>query len=153
LTENKLFQEEQLSRIINTQGVGKERNRLVKAIVISIRALMRQKNPDSTTRDLAAFIAIALEAVSETVERTVIPWEKRNYWVKADKFRQEWAWAKPLSVEMKEVTLKEDWASVAGLAAQIGSKLKKVEVSDNHRMGKPWIGAWQTLGAKENGDQ
>jgi hypothetical protein len=153
LTENNFIQEEQLSRIINTQGVGKERNRLVKAIVISIRALMRQKNPDSTTRDLAAFIAIALEAVSDTVERTVIPWEKRNYWVKADKFRQEWAWAKPLSVELKEVTIREDWPSVAALAAQIGSKFKNVEVSDRHRMGTPWVGAWERLRTKEFGGQ
>ncbi len=83
-----------VSRIIQTEGVGKERNRLLKAIVISIRELMKQNVVDSNTRDLAAFISNALLAVHDTVERTVAPWEKRDYWVKADKFRMEWAWTK-----------------------------------------------------------
>jgi hypothetical protein len=77
--------EKLMSRVINTQSVGKERNQLVKAIVISIRELMKQGKPDSVSKDLVAFIAIALETVSETIERTVTPWEKRNYWVKGEK--------------------------------------------------------------------
>ena len=134
-----------MSRVINTQSVGKERNQLVRAIVISIRELMRQGKPDSNTKDLAAFIAIALNAVSETIERTVAPWEKRNYWVKADKFRQEWAWTKTLSDELTTVLVAEDWPAIAAITVEIGSKLGHVEVSDRHRMGKPWVGAWDKL--------
>jgi hypothetical protein len=131
-----------MSRVINTQSVGKERNQLVKAIVISIRELMKQGKPDSISKDLVAFIAVALEAVSETIDRTVTPWEKRNYWVKADKFRQEWAWAKSLSEELSTALLSEDWPAIAATTVQIGSNLSHVEVSDRHRMGKPWVGAW-----------
>jgi hypothetical protein len=134
-----------MSRVINTQSVGKERNQLVRAIIISIRELMRQDKPDSNTKDLAAFIVIALKAISESVERTVTPWEKRNYWVKADKFRQEWAWAGTLSNELNSVLLTEDWPAIAAIAVEIGSKLNHIEVSDRHRMGKPWVGAWNKL--------
>jgi hypothetical protein len=131
-----------VSRVINTQGVGKERNQLVRGIVIAIRELMKQGNIDSNTKDLAAFIAIALRAVSETIERTVVPWEKRNYWIKADKFRQEWAWANRLGDELASALVVEDWQAVAATAVEIGKKLNYVEVSDHHRMGTPWIGAW-----------
>ena len=140
-----------MSRIIDTQSVGKERNKLQKAIVISIRELIVQTEPNIITKDLAAFIALALNTISKGVERTVAPWEKRNYWVKADHFRREWAWTEKFGAEMKVAALAEDWPTVAILSAQIGSKLSKVQVSPRHRMGKPWLGAWEELVA-EKGD-
>jgi hypothetical protein len=139
-----------VSRVIQTDGVGKQRNRLLRAIVISIRELMKQSKPDRKTKDLAAFISSALLAVDETIDRTVAPWEKRNYWVKADNFRQEWAWVKNAGEEMRTATLDEDWAAVAGLAATVGAKLAKIKVSDNHRMGTPWVGAWDKLLESQN---
>jgi hypothetical protein len=134
-----------LSRIIKTETVGKERNRLLKGIVISIRELMKQSKPDEATRDLSAFIALALEAVAATIERTVTPWEKRDYWLKADRFRREWAWAEEFGQKMREAVLAEDWSVVAGLAAQVGEKLNHIEVSPRHRMGTPWVGSWEKL--------
>ena len=134
-----------MSRVIQTDGVGKKRSRLLRGIVISIRELMKQTKPDSKTKDLAAFISIALLAVDQTIERTVAPWEKRNYWVKADTFRQEWSWVKPTSTEMRAAALEENWSEVAGLAASVGARLAKIKVSDKHRMGKPWEGAWDKL--------
>ena len=46
--------------MINPEGAGKERNRLVKSIVLAMRELMRQSEPDEHSRDLAAYIALAL---------------------------------------------------------------------------------------------
>lgn len=134
-----------MTRIIQTDGVGKQRNKLTKMIVISIRELMQQQKPNDTTRDLAAFIAFALAGVAETIERTVAPWEKRDYWVKADKFRMEWEWSEKLAEDMRIAALDQNWGDVAMLAARVGENLKKVEVSPKHRMGKPWVGAWDKL--------
>jgi hypothetical protein len=140
--------EDHLSRIINTMGVGRERQYLLKAIVISIRELMKQTKPDSTSLDLSSFVSIALVAVGATIERTVAPWEKRDYWVKADKFRREWAWVDPIGKELKDAILNEDWPKVATLSTDIGVKLRKIEVSERHRMGTPWIGSWDKLREK-----
>ena len=134
-----------MSRIINTENVGTERTRLLKAIVISIRELMRQKSVNSTTKDLAAFISNALLAVHDTVERSVMPWEKRDYWVKADKFRLEWAWTKEIGDQLLQATMDQEWHTVALLSATVGQRLHKVVVSDRHRMGKPWVGAWELM--------
>ena len=134
-----------MSKIIQTDSVGKQRNRLLKAIVISIRELMKQGVVNSTTRDLSAFISNALLAVYDTVERSVAPWEKRDYWVKADKFRMEWSWTKDLGNRMLAATREEDWGNVALLAAEVGQRLSSIEVSDRHRMGKPWVGAWDLM--------
>jgi hypothetical protein len=131
--------------------VGTERKRLTKSIVVAIRELMKQRSPDSNTRDYAAYIVMALQAVDETVERTVTPWEKRDYWVKADKFRMEWNWVKTQGSNLKQALIAEDWGEVAFQAAQVGSKLSDVKVSDKHRLGSPWEGAWKKFQQSLNG--
>ena len=49
-----------LSRVINPDSVGKERTRLIKSIVLCIRELAKQAKVTPETKDLAAFIALAL---------------------------------------------------------------------------------------------
>ena len=132
-----------MTRIINLDGVGKQRKRLTREVVLAVRELMRQEEVNDETRDLAAFIALNLEAIYETIDRTVTPWEKRDYWVKADRFRLEWAWSGALAEEMREAIRHEDWQTVAITSAKAGQKLNKVEVTKRHRMGEPWHGAWE----------
>ncbi len=134
-----------MSRVINPNSAGKERTRMTRAIALAVREMAKKKAVDSEARDLAAFISLALDAVAETIEPSVAAWEKRNYWVKADKFRMEWAWAGKLAKEMRAATLAEDWTSVAPIAMQVAMKLQKIKISDKHRMGRPWQGSWKKL--------
>jgi hypothetical protein len=138
-----------MSRVINPDSAGKERARLTKAIVIAIRELARQSEPNAAARDLAAFIALALEDIAAGIDASVAAWEKRDYWVKADRFRMEWAWTASLGPKMKEALLSDDWAAVALLSAQIAQKLSHIKVSENHRLGKPWQGAYRQLQSRQ----
>jgi len=134
-----------MSRVINPDSTGKQRTQLSKATVLAVRELARQKDVTDQTRDLAAFIAIALQIIADGIDVSVTAWEKRDYWIKADKFRMEWAWAGQIAEKMRASVLSEDWATVAVLSAQIAQKLAKVQVSENHRLGKPWVGAFEQL--------
>jgi hypothetical protein len=131
--------------VINPEGVGKERTQLVRGIVLALRELMQQTDTDAHTRDLAAFIAQALLAVGETVEVSVQAWEKRDYWLKADRFRMEWSWAARLGKAMKDALLADDWATVAMTAAQVAQRLKDVDVPKRNKLGSPWEGAFGRL--------
>ncbi len=111
-----------MGRVIHTQNLSTERNRLMKAMVIALRELGKQNSFTDESRDLAAFLAAALETVAETVERSVEPWEKRGYWLKADRFRMDWAWVDPLAKQMKKAVLAEDLAVIAQGAAKLGAK-------------------------------
>ena len=71
--------------------------------------------------------------------------------MKADNFRLEWSWAKGVGEEMRTAALEEEWPTVAGLAATVGAKLAKIKVSDKHRMGTPWVGAWNKLLEEQQG--
>jgi hypothetical protein len=134
-----------LSRIINPESAGKERIRLTKAIVLSVRELAKQNEPGTESRDLAAFISLALALVAETIDVSVAAWEKRGYWVKADRFRMDWNWTGQLSEKMRTFLLTDDWAGVAQTAAQIAQRLNKITVPPGHRLGHPWVGAWNEI--------
>lgn len=116
-----------------------------KSIVLCIRELAKQTNVTSEAKDQAAYIALALQAISDGIDTSVTAWEKRDYWVKADKFRMEWLWAGQLAEKMKTAVLTDDWAAIAVLMPQLASKFNKIEVSDNHRLGEPWAGAYTIL--------
>ncbi len=83
--------------------------------------------------------------INLNVEKTVVAWEKRDYWLKADKFRMQWGWVSISSEKIHKALQTGDWASLAVQAAQIGQKLAAVKVSEKHRLGTPWIGAWKRL--------
>jgi len=131
--------------VINPDSVGKERTRLTKGIVLCIRELAKQTAVTPEAKDLAAYIALALQSITDGIDVSVVAWEKRDYWVKADKFRMEWMWAGQSAEKMKAAVLEDDWAAVAALMPHIASRFNKVVVSDNHRLGKPWTGAYTLL--------
>ena len=137
-----------MGRLINPESAGKERTQLSKAIVLAVRELAKQSDVTTEAKDLAAFIALALKNISEGIDVSVAAWEKRGYWVKADRFGMEWMWTGSVADKMKSAILGEDWGTVAMLSAQIAQKFNKIVVSENHRLGKPWVGAYGQLNGK-----
>ena len=92
--------------------------------------------------------AVAIEKgffKKEGIDISVAAWEKRDYWIKADKFRMEWMWTGQVADKMKVAIFTNDWGTIAMLMPQIAQKFGKIMVSDNHRLGKPWVGAYQQL--------
>jgi len=136
-----------MSRVINPESAGKDRTRLTKIVVIAIRELLRQKEPGDTSRDLIACILMSLEGIYETVDASVEAWEKRGYWLKADRFRMDWQWTKILADKMRPLVLNENYNELIPLMVQVLQALESVKVSDNHRLGTPWTGAWAELQA------
>jgi hypothetical protein len=134
-----------VGRVINPESAGKERTQLTRAVVLALRELMQKPDVDNQTRDLAAFIALALASIYQSIDISVAAWEKRGYWIKADRFRMEWAWSETLGGALRKSLLADDWSGVAMASAQIMQKLKNVDVPQRHRLGTPWVGAWEKL--------
>ncbi len=68
-----------MGNLINPDGVGKRRDRLVKAAVVAMRELAGHKRVNDETRDLVSFLALTLKQVDETIDETCKAWEKRDY--------------------------------------------------------------------------
>jgi len=137
-----------LSRVINPESAGKLRNNLTRAVVLAIRELMKQPEPNSAAYDLAAFIVLALEEIAETIDVSVQAWEKRDYWVKADRFRMDWAWSGTLGHEMRSALQAENWGQIAVSTARVAQKLGKITIPERNRIGTPWIGAYEKFKKK-----
>ena len=134
-----------MSRIIKPDTAGKDRNRLMKAVAIVLRELVKQPDITAETRELAAFIALALVEIHETIDPSVLAWEKRGYWVKADRFRMDWAWSGQQGSKMRKAITEDDWAGVALVASEIAKKVNNVKIPMQNRSGTPWTGAYQKL--------
>ena len=137
-----------MANVYNPESAGKDRTRLSKTIVLALRELMRQPEPNDLTKDLTAYVVLALAEISSNIDTSVEAWEKRGYWVKADRFRLEWEWTGKLSNELKNALTNEDWGTIAGDSVKIGQKLSKVTIAEHHRFGTPWVGAYKNLYSK-----
>ncbi len=134
-----------MSRIYSPESAGKDRTRLSKTIVLALRELMKQTEPNDLTRDLTAYVVLALEDIAGNIDRSVEAWEKRGYWVKADRFRLEWEWAGNSAGKLRNALKEEDWGTVAINAALIAQKLGKITVPVKNRLGNPWVGAYKRM--------
>jgi hypothetical protein len=129
--------------IIKIQNNTTERNRLARSILAAVREMVKQTEPNNLTYDLAAFIALALEQMNKMVETTTAAWEKRGYWVKADKFRLEWEWTESCRKQIGSALDHQEWGNLAIAVSKVAEKLAKVKLSPNSRIGSPWNGAWE----------
>lgn len=134
-----------MGRLVKTESAGKDRVLLEKGIVLAIRELTKQSGLDENTRDLLAYITLSLQSIDETIDVSVAAWEKRGYWVKADHYRMEWAWAGRSGEEMKRAILAENWGEVARITGQVTQKLSTVKIAQRNRMGSPWVGSYKRL--------
>ena len=134
-----------MGRVINLENSGKQRKQLSREVVLALRVLAQQNETNSTTQDLVAFISINLQKISLTVDSSVVAWEKRDYWVKADRFRLEWAWCENYANLLKDALKVEKWDESALISAKVAEKLKDVKLPQKHNIGSPWIGASKKL--------
>jgi len=109
----------------------------MKAVTLALRTLAHKGQIDDETRDLVAFIALALNEVDATIDVTCQAWEKRDYWLKADQFRREWAWAGRTADKLERVVLGDDWANLPPLIVDLAKHLEKVNLPKRNTLGTP----------------
>jgi peptidoglycan/xylan/chitin deacetylase (PgdA/CDA1 family) len=134
-----------VGRIIKRENNSTTRDQLIRSVVCAIRELALQKTLTAHSYDLVAFISLALIQVDGIIEQSVIAWEKRGYWVKADRYRMEWGWTKTSGEKLLQSLNTEDWTKIIETIAFIGQKLSSEKVSINSRVGTPWVGAWKKV--------
>jgi len=139
-----------LGRVINPERPGKLRERLLKVLVIALEEYKSFDGVSVQTKDIAAFIALTLTAISQTAERTASAWEKRDYWIKADRFRNEWIWVSMYGDRMQAAVLDGDYSLVHTTVMDILEFVNDIEVPKRHRLGTPWTGAYQELKKKSS---
>jgi hypothetical protein len=139
-----------LSRVINPELPGKKRTQLSKNIIFTIKALQQQTEFTDETRDMLAYIALTLREIQTTIEPTVTAWEKRDYWLKADRFRLEWEWTATISEKLSAALIKDKLDEIPALIIKIMDKLRHVKMPA--RAPKlSWNGQWELMSKNDTG--
>jgi len=139
-----------MSRLINTEPPSKRRNKAAREIVLCIRTAASCQDQNQLL-DLMAHIAASLEIIAGSIEQSVTAWEKRDYWVKADRYRLLWEWVQPAREVLVAYLESQGSGEIpVETLAEIAKELGGITISPNHRMGQPWAGAyaiWQLRSA------
>ena len=132
-----------MSRVISTQGPGKARNQHRRTIAEALRRLSQKPNLDDEAKDLSALIVFSLHGMADTVDRTISAWEKRDYWMKAERFREQWRWLEPTADELSAVIYEGRWNQLPLVLAQLLSHFADVKVKQMTRKPAVWQGAYE----------
>jgi hypothetical protein len=117
----------------------------MKAVTLALRTLASRQQIDAETKDLVAFIALALNEIHSTIDVTCLAWEKRDYWLKADQFRREWGWAGRTGEKLERVVLGDEWQNLPTQMVELSKHLEKVNLPKRNTLGTPWTSAYAKL--------
>jgi hypothetical protein len=134
-----------MSRIIATESPGKIRGQHRRTIAEALRRLSQKPRLDNEAKDLAALIVFCLHGIADTVERTIEAWEKRDYYLKAERFREEWRWVDPVTDELSAVVYEGRWDQLPPALAQLMPYFADVKIKQMTRKPSLWQGAYERL--------
>ncbi len=137
-----------MGNLINPDNAGKRRDRYAKATVLAMRELVNKKKVDDEVRDLTAFIVLTLHQIDETIDETCRAWEKRDYWIKADRFRNDWLWTQTAAAKLQQAVLENKWNLMPAVVKDMAKHLQNVTVPKRD-WGTPWTGAYAVLLEKQ----
>ncbi|NMB63045.1 MAG: hypothetical protein GYA18_12015 [Chloroflexi bacterium] len=132
-----------MSRVINRNNYSSQRTSYMRFVATALRHLPQDNRVDDNYKDIGVFIFLTLREISNSVQKTIQPWEKRGYWVKADQFRKEWEWLDPLYNAMKKKIHDQAWNDLKSELQTLCEiccdypPYQRMPVSD------PWRGSWK----------
>ena len=134
-----------MSRVISTDGPGKTRDQLRRTVAEALRRLSQKPQLDDEAKDLAALIVFCMHGIADTVDQTVTAWEKRDYWMKAERFREEWRWVEPVADELSAVIYGSQWDQLPSALAQLMPHFADIKIKKMTRQPRLWQGAYERL--------
>ena len=138
-----------MNRVINSDSPAQNRNRLLKLVSSTILVINQSQITEKELNDLIAFTILSLAEIEKTITLTTAPWEKREYWVKADQFRREWNWVSEVRIKLDESRTTKGWSKIPPEIIDLGAKLKIVEPSKQSSGKEFWKGAYSVLLGKK----
>jgi len=134
-----------MSRVINTDSTGKQRNQLMRTVAEILRRLSQKQTIDDEVKDMVAMLVLCFREIDEGIEQSAAAWEKRDYWVKAEEFRQRWSWAGDMSDQLKAMVYKDEWHLMPQMMVKLLPKVADIKITKLTRKDSTWQGAYDKL--------
>ncbi|MCL4871624.1 MAG: hypothetical protein KJ063_21915 [Anaerolineae bacterium] len=134
-----------MSRVININNPTKVRNYARRTIAEILYLLPRKSSFDAEAKDMAAAIVYCLREIDDTVETTAAAWEKRDYWMKAERFMRDWQWTKEIAANFEDIIREEAWDLLPELLADLMPYFSDLAIKSFTRQPSAWQGAHKKL--------
>ncbi len=138
-----------MSRVINTNSPTKIRNQNRRLIAEMMQRMGQKPEVDDEVKDMAAAMVFSLRAIYETCETAAKAWEKRDYWIKAERFLRDWRWTKTSAANIEDVIREEAWELMPQLLMEMFPRFVDVQVKTLTKKPIEWQGAHKRLLAQE----
>jgi hypothetical protein len=132
-----------MSRVISIDKPGSTRNGHRRTVAEALRRLSQKPQLDQEAKDLAALIVFALHAIANTIDQTADAWDKRDYYMKAERFREQWRWLEPLTDELSSVIYEGRWDHLPPVLARLMPHFADINIKQLTRPAALWEGAYQ----------
>lgn len=134
-----------MSRIIQADNPTNIRNRNRRSIAEMLRQLMQKPSIDDEAIDMAAMVVLLLQEIWEGVEQSAVAWEKRDYWVKAERFMREWRWTLEKAADLDDVLRHEAWDLIPEIMVDVMPYFTDIQIKNYTRDASLWRGAYKKL--------
>lgn len=134
-----------MSRVVNIDSPGKNRNRLMRTAAELLRHLSQKTALDDDAKDMAALLVFCLREIDDGIEASAMAWEKRDYWIKAEQLRQRWGWAGNHADRIASTIRHERWEGLPGIMAGLFEHFADIKIIKFTRDSSEWQGAYQRL--------
>jgi hypothetical protein len=134
-----------MSRVINTNSPTKIRNQARRTIAEILRLLSTKPELDQESKDMAAMAVFLLREIADSVRVTVEAWEKRGYWMKAERFLRDWEWPAEAAANLEDVIRNEAWELFPQLLAELLPRFSDIQIKKLTRSPGEWRGAHARL--------
>jgi hypothetical protein len=135
-----------MGRVISIEAPGKIRNQHRRTIAEALRRLSQKPQLDDEAKDLAAIIVYSLHGIADTIDQAIDAWEKRDYYLKAERFREKWRWLEPLTDELSGIVGgngEARWDELPAVLARLMPYFADVKIKQMTRKPTLWQGAYE----------
>jgi hypothetical protein len=131
-----------MTRVINSDTPAKKRNSILKLLVNLVPVMRAEKLDKEARNDIVAFILLSLEKVQKTVEDTIRPWEKRDYWSTSEQFSRQWIWVEKVKESIAKEESQDGWSKWPASLGDLYSHLANVKPT-RKKLGEFWKGSYK----------
>jgi len=137
-----------MSRITKISSQGSERTRLLKVVVYAAQQLIERENLDDESRDIVAYIILSLDRLIEGINVTITAWERRDYWIKVEKFKASWMWVWRIRKLFSDALIVKSMNNVRAATQLLLTEIPVITPHRRPNIPRPWLGAWEILSNK-----
>lgn len=134
-----------MSRIIRTENPTTIRNRNRRSIAEILRHLSQKPKLDAEARDMAATLVYLLREIHDGAEAAARAWEKRDYWLKAERFLREWSWTAESAANIEDVLRSDALDLLPELLAELFPRFTDIQLKSMTRKADLWQGNYRRL--------